>query len=162
MVEFPDFHIPHAEKIEWMIETNGWAYESVSASAETDPPTPSYGYSIGLPELVQYPDIAILGLTPSAGHGLLKMLVGLLLGGTELPIGPELVGVLDNDLRCRLVPLDDATIERWMATSVAWYQGDLRPAVQFLYPDRAGFLPYEDGFEHRLRYAQPVLGDAEA
>jgi hypothetical protein len=24
-MELPDFHIPHAEKIEWMIETNGWA-----------------------------------------------------------------------------------------------------------------------------------------
>ena len=23
----PDFHIPHAEKIEWMIETEGWAIE---------------------------------------------------------------------------------------------------------------------------------------
>ena len=22
-MELPDFHIPHAEKIEWMIETNG-------------------------------------------------------------------------------------------------------------------------------------------
>jgi hypothetical protein len=29
--------------------------------------------------------------------------------------------------------------------------------VQLVYPDRNGFLPGEPGFEHRLRYAQPLL-----
>lgn len=104
MIELPDFHIPHAEKIEWMIETSGWAYESVPASGDTHPPTPSYGYSIGLPDLAGYPDIAIFGLTPAAGHGLLQMLVGLLVGGTELPIGPELVGVLTTTCAAGLRP----------------------------------------------------------
>ena len=46
-MELPDFHIPHAEKIEWMIETNGWALEPVPADAESEPPTPGYAYSIG-------------------------------------------------------------------------------------------------------------------
>ena len=27
--ELPDFHLPHAEKIEWMIETDGYALEVV-------------------------------------------------------------------------------------------------------------------------------------
>ena len=33
--------------------------------------------------------------------------------------------------------------------------------VQLVYPDRNGFLPYEDGFERRLRYAQPVIGQVD-
>ena len=40
-MELPDFHIPHAEKIEWMIETNGWALEPVAPRADTDPPVRS-------------------------------------------------------------------------------------------------------------------------
>ena len=32
--DLPDFHIPHAEKIEWMIETKGWAVEPVQPDAE--------------------------------------------------------------------------------------------------------------------------------
>ena len=32
-MELPDFHIPHAEKIEWMIETNGWALEAIATMA---------------------------------------------------------------------------------------------------------------------------------
>ena len=31
--------------------------------------------------------------------------------------------------------------------------------VQLLYPDRNGFLPYEAGFDQRMRYAQPVIGN---
>jgi len=29
-MELPDFHIPHAEKIEWTIETHGWALETIA------------------------------------------------------------------------------------------------------------------------------------
>jgi hypothetical protein len=45
MVDLPDFHIPHAEKIEWMIETAGWAVEPVQPDAEAVPPTPAYCYT---------------------------------------------------------------------------------------------------------------------
>ena len=47
-MELPDFHIPHAEKIEWMIETNGWALEPIAADPTTAPPTAACPYSIGL------------------------------------------------------------------------------------------------------------------
>ena len=72
-MEFPDFHIPHAEKIEWMIETNGWALEPVTPRADTDPPTPAYAYTIGVTELVGFPEIAVFGLTPVASNGLITL-----------------------------------------------------------------------------------------
>ena len=34
--ELPDFHIPHMEKIEWMVETKGWAVETMAAGAFTE------------------------------------------------------------------------------------------------------------------------------
>jgi len=39
-VELPDFHIPHAEKIEFMIETDGFAIEPVPPAAPSQQPTP--------------------------------------------------------------------------------------------------------------------------
>jgi len=30
--------------------------------------------------------------------------------------------------------------------------------VQLIYPDRNGFMPYEPGFDQRMRFAQPVIG----
>lgn len=154
----PDFHIPHAEKIEWMIETHGWALEPVAADARAQPPSPAYGYTIGVPALTGFPEIAVFGLTPAAANGLVGLVVDALRGGTEIPVGVELVGLLDNDLRCRFAPIDLAVHGDRFGTARAWYAGEPFDIVQLVYPDRNGFMPYEPGFDQRMRYAQPVLG----
>jgi hypothetical protein len=158
-MEFPDFHIPHAEKIEWMIETNGWALEPVGPRADTDPPTPSHAYTIGVPALTGFPEIAVFGLTPVAANGLIGLVIDALRGGTEIPFGVELTGLLDNELRCLFAPIDLDEHGATFATAAAWYRGKPYSMAQLLYPDRNGFMPYELGFEQRLRLAQPVIGD---
>ena len=160
-MEFPDFHIPHAEKIEWMIETNGWALEPVTPRADTDPPTPAYAYTIGVSELVGFPEIAVFGLTPVASNGLITMVVDALRGGTEIPLGVELIGLLDNDLRCMFAPVDTDAARGTFATLDAWYRGQPYAVVQLLYPDRKGFMPYELGYDERMKYAQPVIGQID-
>ncbi len=157
-MELPDFHIPHAEKIEWMIETDGWALEPVPPSSDTEPPTPAYAYTIGVPDLVGFPDIAVFGLTPAAANGLIGLVVDALRGGTEIPLGVELIGLLDNELRCLFAPIDLEQHGPAFETAAAWYRGERHDMVQMLYPDRNGFMPYETGFEQRLRLAQPVIG----
>lgn len=157
-MELPDFHIPHAEKIEWMIETNGWALEPVAAQPDTDPPLPGYAYSIGMPAAVSFPDVAVFGLTPVASNGLVTLVADACRGGTEIPLGIELVGLLDNELRCVFAPIDLGEWASLFATAAAWNRGEPQPMVQLLYPDRNGFMPYEAGFEQRLRFAQPVIG----
>jgi hypothetical protein len=157
-VELPDFDIPHAEKIEWMIETEGWALEPVTPDAATDPPTPAYAYTIGLPALLGFAEVAVFGLTPVAARGLVGLVVDAIRGGTEIPLGVELVGLLDNDLRCLFAPVDVDANSSYFDTAVAWYAGEPFELVQLLYPDRNGFMPYETGFDQRLRFAQPVVG----
>ena len=157
-MELPDFHIPHAEKIEWMIETNGWALEPVTPRPDTDPPTPAYAYTIGVPALVGFPEIAVFGLTPVASNGLITLVIDALQGGTDIPLGIELVGLLDNDLRCMFAQVDTDAAAGTFTTLDAWYRGEPYGVVQLLYPDRNGFMPYEVGYDQRLRYAQPVIG----
>ena len=158
-VELPDFHIPHAEKIEWMIETNGWALEAATPNPDAEPPVPAHAHTIGLPALVNFPEIIVCGLTPAAANGLLSMVIDALRGGTEIPVGDELVGLLDNGLRCRFGPVAAEIAAHWCPTAVAWYRGEDVPLVQLLYPDRNGFMPYEAGFDQRMRRAQPVIGE---
>lgn len=160
-MELPDFHIPHAEKIEWMIETNGWALEPVAPRADTDPPTAAYAYTIGVPALVGFPEIAVFGLSPSAANGLIGLVVDACRGGTEIPFGIELIGLLDNELRCLFAPIDLRQHGSYFRTLTSWYEGEEPSIVQMLYPDRNGFMPYETGFEQRLRFAEPVLGTLE-
>jgi hypothetical protein len=157
-MELPDFHIPHAEKIEWMIETEGWALEPVQPDPTTDPPSPYYAYTIGVPALLGFPEIAVFGLTPVAARGLVGLVVDAVRGGTEIPFGIELVGLLDNELRCVFAPVDTDEFGAFFDTARAWYRGEPYELVQLVYPDRNGFMPYEAGYDPRLRYAQPVLG----
>jgi hypothetical protein len=156
--ELPDFHIPHAEKIEWMIESNGWALEPVPPRIDTAPPSPAYAYTIGVTELTGFPELVVFGLTPVAANGLLGLVVDALLGGTEIPVGVELVGLLDNELRCCFAWVDPTLHAGLFPTLSAWYRGAVPSIVQLLYPDRNGCLPYEAGFERRLQLAQPVIG----
>ena len=157
-MELPDFHIPHAEKIDWMIETNGWALEPVSPNPESDPPTPAYADSIGVPALVGFPEVSVFGLKPAAANGLIGLVVDACRGGTEIPLGIELVGLLDNELRCFFAPVAADAAAAVFPTAVAWYRGEPFESVQLLYPDRNGFMPYETGFDQSMRFAQPIVG----
>ena len=56
-MELPDFSLPHAEKIEWMIESAGWAIESVPAQTDSDPPVPGYSYTIGFPAAFGFAEV---------------------------------------------------------------------------------------------------------
>jgi Domain of unknown function (DUF4262) len=157
-MELPDFHIPHAEKIEWMIDTAGWALEPVGAEPAADPPRPAYAYTIGLPALLGFPEIAVFGLTPAASNGLIGMVVEQLRSGVEIPLQAELVGLLDHDLRCVFAPVDVVVWDGWFDTATSWYRGGPFEVVQLVYPDRNGCLPYEPGYDQRMRFAQPVVG----
>ncbi len=157
-MELPDFHIPHAEKIEWMIETNGWALEPVAADPTTDPPSPAHAYTIGVPAAVGFPEVVIFGLTPVAANGLATLVVAACRGGTEIPLGIELVGLRDNELRCAFIPVDLDDHPDLFGTARSWFRGEPVSMVQLLYPDRNGFMPYEAGYEQRLRLAQPIIG----
>ena len=55
MRDHPDDHLAEkfgsmsdVDKIEWMIETHGWALEPIAADPASDPPTPACAYSIGM------------------------------------------------------------------------------------------------------------------
>lgn len=156
--ELPDFRIPHLEKIEWMIETKGWALEPVPARPEADPPQPGYAYTIDFPERFSFPEVVVFGLTPVAASGLLDLVAALLDGGTDIPLGVELTGLFDNDLRSVFAPIDVAQWGQLFTTARSWYRGRAFDVVQLLWPDRDGFLPTEPGYDQRMRLAQPVLG----
>src|SRR6478752_10638007 len=62
----PDFNIPLDEKLEWMIQTKGYAVEPVPARTDTDPPLAGYIHTIGFPEAFAFPDVVVFGLSPVA------------------------------------------------------------------------------------------------
>ncbi len=158
MTDLPDFHIPHDEKIDWMIETHGWAMEAVAAQPDSDPPIAPYIYTVGFPEAFGFPEVVVFGLQNVAARGLFDLLADLLRGGTEIPIGVELTGLFDNELRCLFAPVDLTEAAPMFTAAVSWHRGTTFEVVQLLWPDRNGFLPTEAGFDRRMVFAQPIIG----
>jgi len=118
-------------------------------------------YTIGYPEAFGFPEVVVFGLTPATARGLFDMIADMLRGGTEIPLGTDLVGLFDNDLRCRFAPIADEMVVELLGTAVAWRKGAPFAAVQLLWPDRNGFLPTEAGFDRRMVLAQPVVADVD-
>jgi len=160
VTDHADFHIPHIDKIEWMIETTGWAIEPVAASTDTDPPVAGYAYTIGFPAAFGFPEVLLFGLTPVAARGLFGLVADLLAGGTEIPLGVPVIGLLDGEQRAVFAPVDTAEWAPLFGTAVAWYRGAPFDAVQLLWPDRNGMLPHEIGFDQRLRLAHFLIDTA--
>ncbi|MEY2627226.1 MAG: hypothetical protein RJB08_985 [Actinomycetota bacterium] len=159
--ELPNFHIPHMEKIEWMVETKGWAIETVAAGAfvtSDGDPLPTYSYTINFSERFSMPEIVIVGLTPVACSGIFDLLADICSSGQHIDVDATVTGLFDGDQRARFLPIDAASRAEMFATAFAWYKQTPPRIVQLLWPDRNGFLPGEAGFDQRLRFTQPILG----
>jgi len=158
--DLPNFHIPHMEKIEWMVETFGWATESVDpgvAKAANGSPFPTYSYSLNFTEVTSFPNVVVCGLTPVACKGLFDLVVDVA-AGNDIEIGAELLGLFDGEQRARFVPVAMSDWGHLFATATSWYKTKSFSVVQLLWPDRNGFLPGEAGFDQRLTFTQPFLG----
>lgn len=156
---FPDRNMEKADKIAWVVETQGWCAEPVAP--REDPPTPGYTYSIGFEDTFGHPDLVIFGLTPVAARGLLEMVATHLeAGGGELPIG-AFIGLLDNDLPAAVLPIEMPEHAPLFEGAREYYARDDFRIRQFIWPDRAGKLPWDEGYDDRLRLAQPVIAATE-
>jgi Domain of unknown function (DUF4262) len=159
---FPDRSMEHRDKLAWMIEQDGWALEPVAPRGDDDPPKPGYAYTIGMESSFDFPEICIFGLTPVAARGLVGVVVELVREGATVPIGPVFTGLLDNELRSALLPVDvDEHLDLFESAS-AWHRRTSYRMVQLAWPDRNGWLPWESGFDRRLLFAQPVVGSIDS
>ena len=154
----PDFDESHADKLAWVIETQGWVAEPIAPVA--DPPTPGYTYTIGFESTFGEPEVVIFGLAPVAARGLIEMMADHLEAGGELPAG-IFVGLLDNDLRSALLPIEMPDNAELFVDAAEYHGRDDFRVRQFVWPDKGGYLPWEPGFDERLLVAQPVVGATE-
>ena len=162
---FPDRDMSHRDKVLFMLEREGWALDAVPTNATVDPPFPRYAYTIGFQERFGFPEICVVGLSPVACRGLFDLLADALSGGTELPVGAAFIGLLDGGQPCALLPVDSAAnAELFPSLTEHHTLAGRAPAafemVQLIWPDGAGVLPWEPGFDEALLVHQLMIGDA--
>lgn len=164
---FPDRDMSHRDKVEFMLEREGWALDAVGARTDIDPPLPRYAYTIGFEDRFGFPELCLFGLAPVACRGLFGLVADALAGGTELPVGAAFIGLLDGGQACALLPVD-APSSVGLFPSLAEHHrlagdadDDFR-MVQLAWPDPAGRLPWEPDFAADLAPIQLLLGDPPA
>lgn len=164
---FPDRDMSARDKIEFMLEHDGWAMDAVRARADLDPPMPTYSYTVGFEDAFGFPEVCVFGLKPVACRGLFGLVADALAGGTDFPVGPAFIGLLDGGQPSAFLPVDaeaavgmvPALAEHHRVAGEADAQFHL---VQLAWPDRNGNLPWEPGFEDALAPVQLLLGDPPA
>ncbi len=90
------------------------------------------------------------------------MVVELLRDDVAIPVGDQFTGLLDNDLRAALLPVDVAENGGLFGSAIDWYESASFRVVQLAYPDPNGWLPWEAGFDRRRLLSQPIIGDVPA
>lgn len=161
---FPDRDMSHRDKIEFMLEREGWAIDAVPARTDTDPPLPRYAFTVGFEDHFDFPEVCVVGLSPVACRGLFDLVADALAGGTELPVGQPFIGLLDGGQPCALLPVDaDTTAEMFPSLAEHHVLAGESPSafrmVQLAWPDRSGRLPWEPDYAAELLTVQVLLAD---
>ncbi len=133
------------------IAAHGWTVIGVFSTPED--PGPSFAYTVGLSGK-GLPELAIYGLQAQIAHSVLNEVARRMVeSGSALQSGERIEGVLADDVPLVAVAMTDATD----LNLVRELYGAVAAAVQVVWPDGAGVLPWEDG--SRLTDAeQPVRG----
>ena len=164
---FPDRDMSARDKIEFMLEREGWAMDAVRARGDLNPAMPTYSYTIGFRDRFAFPDVCIFGLTPVACRGLFGLVADALAGGTQFPVGPAFMGLLDGGQPCAFLPVD-APSAAGMFPSLVDHERingrdpDHFDLVQLAWPDPNGNLPWEPAFATVLLPVQLLLGEPPA
>lgn len=161
---FPDRDMSHRDKVVFMLEREGWAIDAVPAGGDADAPIPRYAYTIGFEHRFHFPELCVFGLSPVACRSLFDLVADALAGGTQLPIGPPFVGLLDGEQPCALLPVDAVEAAGMFPSlaehhSLAGERPDAFRMVQLTWPDGAGNLPWEPAFAPDLAPVQLLLGE---
>ena len=133
------------------IAAHGWTVIAVFPT-EGDP-GPSFAYTVGL-SAKQLPELAIYGLPGQAAHPVLNEVARRMVASGVAPqSGDRIEGVLVGNVPLVAVAMADATD----LNLVRELYGAVAAAVQVVWPDSAGILPWEEGSQI-TEAGQPVRG----
>ncbi|MGJ6127207.1 DUF4262 domain-containing protein [Mycolicibacterium sp. Y3] len=121
------------------IAANGWTVIAVFATAAQL--GPSFAYTVGLSEQ-GLPELSVYGLPGRVAHSLLNEVARRMVGSKcALQTGERIEGVLVDDVALVAVAMSDAR----ELNLVREIYGSVAAAVQVVWPDANGLLPWENG-----------------
>lgn len=129
------------------------------ASLESES-TPGHIYTVGLYEM-GFPEIIIVGLPPQVGHGIIRNIyIQNIANGIQLETSRAYCDFAN--LPIAFIDVDFAYKKEYMLLLDNYYndRSNEVPAIQMLWSDKNGKLPYEHGYDPICDAKQPMLGSA--
>ena len=142
---------PIEEKVIENVRAGGWFVALIPPEGGAPP----WGFTVGLYENFQQPEIVLVGLPPQVMHAILN-------GAGEMAMTEQLTAGLRTDqllqgLSCEFQNVDKLWYPALLGIAMWYYEGDSFPVLQCLWPDRTGKLPLEEGYDPKLLAIQPNL-----
>ncbi len=120
------------------------------------PERPLWAYTVGLGKSFGQPEVFVMGLPGEIMHRMLQNLASEVAAGAQLSVGQRNDTILER-LICELRPVDARWIDLLLEPLNLLYEDAPFTVLQCVWPDRAGTLPHEPGFDETFRPRQPLL-----
>jgi hypothetical protein len=140
-------------QIDSLIKSDGFAFICIGG----DTVSPRVAYTVGLTETYGCPELMIFGVGHEVANVVFHAVVSKIRAGGNLKDGDVLVNVLN--LPCTIRHVTGEAASPYALNVIRRYEGSAqKPAFQqIVYPDQANVLPWEPGYDERLRRIQREL-----
>ncbi len=120
---------------------------------------PEFAYSVGLFQSFEQPEVIILGLLAEIAHALLNDIADLNRRELRFQLGDSTDELLDG-YQVTFRPVSPPQVQAHLGWANWFYDFEPYPAVQMVYPDRAGRWPWDPEASEGFRSNQPMLESA--
>jgi len=151
-----DEHARHNRETEARIKQDVAEYGYHMGLIADDGYQPGFAYTIGLWETYQHPEVIIIGLRQEAMVGILTNLGQEISKGKRYEAGATYEGVIDR-YEITSVSVNPDNYPYYMGYGMWYYKGRDYPAVQLVWPDLEAHWPWEEDFNPKTRFSQPLL-----
>jgi hypothetical protein len=119
---------------------------------------PPFSFSIGLALNYGQAEIVIFSMSPRQATQIINIVRDHAAAGKNYFDGDVSTDILVNG-RVGFVEVPLELFDKYLGTAIWFYRKSPRPfpCLQLVWPDRAGLLPWETGFDPDMKKDQPVL-----
>ncbi|AIZ63143.1 hypothetical protein PK28_04570 [Hymenobacter sp. DG25B] len=148
-----ELHNQEAEdSIKRIIKEHGWYV----ALFEADTATPAFAYTIGLWKNFNHPEIIVFGLPTDTMHWMLNDAAELIQKENPITVNADNYNILSEG-PVQFRPVESSNIPDYFGYARWFYEYGDFPAVQLVWPDNQARFPWNEGFDERYEFDQPVL-----
>lgn len=118
--------------------------------------SPSFAYSVGLFDTYKQPEIICFGLPDKLGHEIINEVADLIKNGENIKTYTNYDNIFKGS-RAEFLSVDERNIDDYFGAALNYYEKTKFPAVQLVWTDRNDKFPWEEDFEEKFLYYQPLL-----